>query len=757
MSNNLKLSSIAAAVVESTTDGVIITDLQGNITFCNRGAELQNGYTAKEIIGKSVTIFYPENELPKLEKNIELLLNGKNIHDLELTIINKNKELIQIALSLAPMKNDEGKITEFVGISRDISDRKSTEEKLLQSEQFFKDISLSLADWIWEIDKNGIYTYCSKNVYSVLGYDSKEIVGKSPFDFMLPKEAEEVGNIFEEIYRQKKPIKDLVNWNITKDGKKVCLQTNGVPLFDKKGNLTGFRGVDKDITERKKSEEFFKLHSEIMNNMAEGVFLIGINDGIIKYSNPKIESMFGYTSEEMIGKHVSILNCPDDRTPVQTAKEIVEVLAKIDKWQGEIHNIKKDGTTFWSYANCSTFNHPDFGKVIVSVQSDITERKKYEKLYLQSQKMEAIGTLAGGIAHDFNNIMMGIFGYISLAKLKISKDHPVYKFLENSELSMERATSLTTQLLTFAKGGDPVTENIRLDRFIEDTSNFDLSGSSIKPVFKYAKDLWKAKVDKGQIQQVFSNLIINARQAMPEGGTLYILLENADISKDVIPDLNQGRYIRITVQDEGAGIDPKHLDKVFDPFFSTKETGRGLGLATVYSIIKKHNGLINIASKLGKGTTFTLYLPASESQPLLKTKQSVELKTTKKLQASKVLVMDDDKTVCNFVKEVLSVRECAVSEASGGKQAIEMYKQSIDDREPFDIVIMDLTIPGGIGGKETVKEFLKINPKVKCIVSSGYANNPVMANYSKYGFKGVITKPYSPSKLLDVLNQVLKG
>ncbi|MEA3428651.1 MAG: ATP-binding protein, partial [Thermodesulfobacteriota bacterium] len=373
----------------------------------------------------------------------------------------------------------------------------------------------------------------------------------------------------------------------------------------------------------------------------------------------------------------------------------------------------------------------------------------------KAQKLKSIGTLAGGIAHDFNNILMGLFGNISIAKEKLSKNHPGFKFLEEAEKSMNRATRLTMQLLTFAKGGEPVKEDISIGTLVEEIVRFGLSGSNVMPVFEQAEDLWIAEVDKGQMQQVFSNLTINANQTMPDGGHLFITLENADISEDAVPNLNQGKYIKATVRDEGTGIDQNHLGRIFDPYFSTKQAGSGLGLATIYSIINKHGGHIAVDSKLGKGTTFTLYLPASELQQAPETKQPAAKGSTME-QTARILVMDDEEIVREVVTAMLEKSEYSVETADGGKQAVEMYKQSMDAGEPFDVVIMDLTIPGGVGGKDAIRDILEIDPEARCIVSSGYADDCVMANYAEYGFKGIATKPYTVSDLREVLSQVLE-
>lgn len=387
---------------------------------------------------------------------------------------------------------------------------------------------------------------------------------------------------------------------------------------------------------------------------------------------------------------------------------------------------------------------------------DITEQKKIEKELQKMQKLKSVGTLAGGIAHDFNNILMGLFGNISIAKDKLSKDHPGFKFLEETEKSMDRATRLTKQLLTFAKGGAPVKEDISIGALAKEIARFDLSGSNVRLVFEPADDLWMAQVDKGQIQQVFSNLTINADQAMPDGGHLRITLANAVVSENDVPNLCPGKYIKVSVGDEGGGIEQKYLDRIFDPYFTTKQAGCGLGLATVISIINKHNGHIDVDSELGRGTNFTFYLPAVERQGRSETTQSVVMEDPKSEQTARVLVMDDEKVILNVTQKMLERIGYGVETAFCGEQAIEMCKQAVAAGEPFGFVIMDLTIPGGIGGKEAIREILAIDPNARVIVSSGYADDPVMANYADYGFKGMVAKPYTLDELREVISRILE-
>jgi len=389
---------------------------------------------------------------------------------------------------------------------------------------------------------------------------------------------------------------------------------------------------------------------------------------------------------------------------------------------------------------------------IFNICQDITERKKIDQELQKMQRLESLGTLAGGIAHDFNNILMGLFGNLALAKEKIPDNHPGFPFLKQAEQSMARATRLTKQLLTFAKGGTPIREDVGITSLADEVIRFDLAGSNVKPVFHHEPGLWQANVDKGQMQQVFSNLAINADQAMPDGGHLYITMENADVPPNTIPSLDQGQYIKISIQDQGTGIAPKHLNRVFDPYFSTKQTGSGLGLATVYSIMTRHKGCILVDSELGKGTVFTLYLPASQKnrpeQP------SIQPQPSQTGQADRILVVDDEKMILEVVTAMLKSLGYEVATSCDGKEAAAKYKHAMDVGEPFRAVILDITIPGGMGGQEAIKNILEIDPDAVGIVSSGYADDPIMAHYTKYGFKGMVPKPYSIKELQDILARI---
>ncbi len=385
-------------------------------------------------------------------------------------------------------------------------------------------------------------------------------------------------------------------------------------------------------------------------------------------------------------------------------------------------------------------------KVVVATVTDITEKLRNERELQKVSQLESLGLLAGGIAHDFNNLLSGIFGNISLAMMQASPTSKVNKYLQKAEAALQRTTALTRQLLTFAKGGEPLRQVIDLRLLVTESSGFAVHGSNVKLEIQQSPDLWPVYADAGQIGQVISNLVINADQAMPEGGLIRIAMTNLMEHDDSGIDTKLTRYVRVTVTDQGEGIDPETQVKIFDPYYTTKSTGCGLGLALCFSIIKKHNGFIRVESELAKGTTFTIDLPAapgSDNEIRSEKDSATVIESENDLPPQRILVMDDDPELQEVMVEILSLLGHSAVVADDGKAALDIYIEAIDEKQVFDLVILDLTIPGGMGGLETFTRLKEINPTVKVIVSSGYSTDPIMANYAEYGFAGVIPKPFT--------------
>ena len=379
------------------------------------------------------------------------------------------------------------------------------------------------------------------------------------------------------------------------------------------------------------------------------------------------------------------------------------------------------------------------------------KKNKFEAQLHHAQKMESIGTLAGGIAHDFNNILTMILGNVSMAKLRVSPEDEIFDLLSEAETASVRAQTLTKQLLTFAKGGAPLKETASIKDILKESSHFVLRGSKSSCESSIAEDLWPAEVDVGQISQVINNIVINANQAMPKGGTIQVAADNLIIEDRHDLPIKPGRYIRISIKDHGVGIAEDHFLNIFDPYFTTKQEGSGIGLATTYSIIKKHDGHITVKSRLGVGTTFHIYLPASDK--IVPEKEKVKLIKGQ----GRILVMDDEASLRKVVGRMLKNLGYESEFAKDGAEAIRIYKEAQASEKPYHAVILDLTVPGKMGGKDAVKKLLEIDPEVKAIVSSGYSDDPVLSNFQEYGFKGMMPKPFTSRLLSKVLHDVLKG
>jgi PAS domain S-box-containing protein len=383
---------------------------------------------------------------------------------------------------------------------------------------------------------------------------------------------------------------------------------------------------------------------------------------------------------------------------------------------------------------------------------DITEHRKLEEESLKSQKLESVGVLAGGIAHDFNNLLTSIMGNIYLAKTLAEPGGKLTKRLDEAEKASKRAANLTQQLLTFSRGGEPIRRCASIEQLVRDSVSFVLRGSNIRCEISIPDDIWPVHVDCGQINQVINNLIMNADQAMPDGGLMSVSVMNVIIGQREATSLSPGKYVKVSVQDRGIGIPPSDLGRIFDPYFTTKAKGSGLGLSSVFSIIKKHGGDITVDSRLGEGATFHFFLPAWEKEPVATDEETAPLDSKK----GKVLVMDDEEIIREVVGEMLSHLGYRAEFCGDGAEAIEKYLAAGEAGDPFAVVLMDLTIPGGMGGKETMKCLLEIDTNAIGIVSSGYSNDPILARYHEYGFRGVVQKPYNMEVLGRTLRQVIQ-
>lgn len=522
------------------------------------------------------------------------------------------------------------------------------------------------------------------------------------------------------------------------------------------------RQEDRRATEKELNENRKTLASEkeglavTLRSIGDGVITTDISGNIVLL-NKVAEKLTGWVNKDATGRPLEeVFNIINEQTGEVSENPVTKVIksGQIVGLGKHVVLISRDGTERRIADSCAQILDAESNIVgVVLVFRDVTEEIKTEKELLKIKKLESIGVLAGGIAHDFNNILAAILGNINLALDDIDLNEDTRELLASAEKASIRAKDLTKQLLTFARGGQPVLETSSLATVIKDSADFILHGDKVSCLYNIPEDLWLVDIDRGQVSQVIQNIVINASNAMPEGGNINISCENvvSDNKQDRLP-LPKGKFVKICVEDSGVGIPANVVEKIFDPYFSTKQEGSGLGLAISQSIVNKHHGNISVESAPGVGTTFIIYLPASENTRSQK-KDSKEVVDTS-IQAN-ILVMDDDEMVRSVVKKMLEKSGHKVALAVDGKEALKLYQDSLESGQRFNLVIMDLTIPGGMGGEEASQEVLKMDAHAKIIVSSGYSNDPIMSNYKKYGFCSAIVKPYLSQDLSRVISQFI--
>jgi|TARA_B100002003_G_scaffold251700_1_gene296808 PAS domain S-box-containing protein len=476
--------------------------------------------------------------------------------------------------------------------------------------------------------------------------------------------------------------------------------------------------------------------------------------GYVTYISPYVKEMAGFEPADVIGLSLyDLLSNEENKSRAgnllaQRVQGIIGGETRID----EFEFFRADGTRFTGEVRSAPiFDEAGEIQEIQGTLLDISVHKQMESELQKMEKLESVGVLAGGIAHDLNNLLTIIIGNLNMARISSDRDERE-TFLDSTEKSLQRVEDLTKQLLTFAKGGMPILDTNDIRRAIEDCVAFSMHGSHIATELTFPGDLSAVDFDLGQINQVINNLLINARYAMPDGGTIKITAQDVALKSHSKVPLDAGAYVKVSVEDEGSGIHAEELEKIFDPFFSTKDTGSGLGLATAYAIIQKHKGHILAESEPGKGARFDIYLPASRRPAELK--KSIEA-TNIETGTGRILVMDDSQEIQKLTKAMLEKVGYTVSVSENGAEAVELYRAALESGQPFSAVILDLTIPGGMGGKETIEKLRELDPRVKAIVSSGYSVDPVLSHFRDYGFSGVLTKPYVVAKMIEVLNEVL--
>ena len=657
-----------------------------------------------------------------------------------------------------------------------------TQNKLEETNCLYADLYDFAPVGYISLDENGIILEINITAATMLGKERSRLINRAFSAYVVPNDLPKFRDHLWKCRHTNDKATTEISIN-TSENQLIQIQLSSIAVHDSKRNISLYRTTLADITELKQAKEVLQKNrdeleigikertSELTKTNAAlaaekeqlSVTLFSIGDAVITTDiegkivllNRVAENLTGWAHEAACGRSITeVFRVINDKTG-----EPLEYLVanprpdETTNQETELAFISKDGSK-----NCIDFRiapildsqNIEIGSVLVF--HDITNQRKLEKEALKIQKLESLGFLAAGIAHDFNNFLAGILASTQLSELKLIKGIDITLNLKNIGKTIAKAAGLTKQLLTFAKGGEPVKEVVSLSGLIKDAISFALQGSNVQSELIIPADLWLAEIDEGQIGQVINNLIINACQAMPEGGVIKVSLENIKINAMLDKQHFQpGNYVLITIADQGIGIPEENLPYIFDPYFTTKQTGSGLGLATSYSIINKHHGYLEVESSLGIGTTFSIYLPASFEVPL----EPSEKKALILAGTGKILLMDDEAIIRNCTGEMLSQLGYKVHLAADGTEAIKLYTEAQQSGIPFDVVIMDLTIPGGMGGKDTIKKLIAIDPQVKAIVSSGYSNDPIISDYRHYGFGDMITKPYGIEELHAKLSGII--
>ncbi|MDH5297481.1 MAG: PAS domain S-box protein [Desulfobulbaceae bacterium] len=638
-------------------------------------------------------------------------------------------------------------------LERQVETSRNTIASLEENVDRYRGLVDSASDLIHSVTPAGAFLYVNRAWRQALGYSEEDIKSLSLMDIVDEGCRDKCRTIFKSLIHGETLDRNETVF-VAKDGTRIRVEGRCSTRF-KEGRAVAMVGIFRDISERAKNEkalrESEKRYRDLFENAHDLIQIIR-PDGRLLYVNRAWRQTFGY-SEEEIAAGLTIFNLISPDCHQHCEATFRKVLAEEKVNYINTVFVAKDGSRLIIDGNAICKFEDGKPLYTQCIFRDVTEKKKMEEELLKAQKLESVGVFAGGIAHDFNNLLTAILGNISVAKLYLNPGDDVFKRLAETEKATLRARSLTQQLLTFSKGGAPIKKTTTINELLKDCSSFALRGSNVRCDYLLADDLWPVEVDEGQLSQVTQNLVINAAQAMADGGIVTVAAANLELADGFLPTLNRGRYIRITVKDHGPGIPREHLPRIFDPYFTSKESGSGLGLAIAYAIISKHDGLITVASEPGQGATFSIYLPASDKA------MAAADGTDEKIRVStgKVLVMDDEEMVRMVACEMLKHIGCETEEARDGQEAIDRYREALKQGKPFDAVIMDLTIPGGLGGKETVGRLKSLDPGVRVVVSSGYANDPIMANFRQYGFSGVVPKPYSILDLSRAMSSLLRA
>ncbi len=745
------------------------------------------GYAPEEFIGNPtawIDRVHPEDRPQVLEGLRRILQSQEPLSD-EYRMIARDGREVWFQDRAVVVRDRQGRPLFLQGILLDITQRKKAEGSLRESEERFRDLFEGALEAVFlSHPETGRILAANPAAAELLGRPLETIPGRPLWEIHPPRDRRRSRASFRTFAREEGPHRPLEAAVVRPDGSERVVEMRAQLI-----QIQGCRvlySVLHDITERKRAEERMKKNEEryqclfdecpmpiweldlsavrahldalqrggvtdlrryLLEHREEALRCLRLTR-ILDVNQANIQLHHAADKEDLARNLEKALG---GEPPANLVERLVSVAEGKTTFEGEttIRTFSGEERTVYIKSSVVPGHETDFSRVLVSVL-DITTRKRSEEEFAEIQRLESLGLLAGGIAHDFNNLLTSILTNIAMARMYGELAPDISAMLADAERASLQAKNLTQQLLTFAKGDLPVKKPVEVGALLRETAHFALSGSNVRCEYAIEEDVSPISADQGQVVQVIHNLVINADQAMPTGGTLHLSAENVFLAQpDGLP-LPPGRYVKITVKDQGVGIPREHLGRVFDPYFTTKQRGSGLGLATAFKIVKNHEGHIRIASEVDRGTTVEVYLPASDGKG-----KAAARGPRGRRGGTRILLIDDEEMIRKSAGEMLRRLGHEVDFAEDGEEGIAKYRKAMEEGRPFGAVIMDLTIRGGTGGKEAIHRLLRIDPDARVIVSSGYSDAPVLARFRDFGFRGRISKPYTIEEVVDALEKVL--
>jgi len=720
---------------------VLRISAEGSILYMN--ASVGTILKIKGLSEEEIFKILPRNLKELIDK---VLKTGKLLSDLEVKIGERT-----YSYSMIPVVENR-----YVNLyALNITDRKQAEDTLEKERNLLRTLIDNLPDIIYVKNTESRFVTVNTAVTQLMGAATPgELIGKTDFDFYPKELAEKFYTDEQEIVYSGQAVINQEEPGIDSAGNSVWRLTTKVPLRDERGKIVGIIGIGRDITDHKQMDEELRKLSLAVEQSPVSIVITDIK-GNIEYVNPKFTELTGYTYNEVIGKNPRILKS-GEYTP-KFYKELWDTITSGKEWRGELHNKKKNGELYWEHASISPIKDKE-GVIThyLGVMEDITEIKHLEMQLIQAQKMEAIGTLAGGVAHDFNNLLTVVIGYSDFMLSKLDKQNEMYGLIDQIRKAGRRAASVAQQLLAFSRKQILKPQVLELNTVIAEMEKMlrRLIGEDIELITVYEPDLKYVKADQGQVEQVLMNLVVNARDAMVDGGRLALKTENVTIDEQYCKlnsEARPGNFICFSVEDSGIGMDKETISHIFEPFFTTKEIGTGLGLSVIYGIVKQHEGWINVYSEPGQGSTFKVYFPVISVKEDKKDEEKISIEELRG-SGERVLLVEDDDLLIEYAKGALSNNGYKVFEVKNAKEALDIFEK---EEGNFDIVFSDVVLPDK-NGVELVEMLVSHKPGIKVLLSSGYLDDK--SQWAKIQEKGFtfIQKPYTMAELLKAIKDVIK-